>query len=215
MSKKISENKTFKEAMRTVVFCFVMVVLIFGVAAITKLKESSSDTSDDSIITTATTSFIDNIIPTTKTKTDILEEINKIFTLYNPPEEEIITKYTFNRYMKDFSYEYNDLIRAYSYDNLYIIKYDDLSGIIKLFIFNKKEYTHIKTLKTVKPISENYTNVFIIESDRLFFLNIDTSRDDDNCLVFKKGTIDYFDILDHEVTTYKEIEFNDFQKITC
>ena len=215
MSKKISENKNFKEAMRTVVFCFVMVVLIFGVAAITKLKESSSDTSSDTIITTATTSFIDNIIPTTKTKTDILEEINKIFTLYNPPEEEIITKYTFNRYMKDFSYEYNDLTRAYSYDNLYIIKYDDLSGIIKLFIFNKKEYTHIKTLKTVKPISENYTNVFIIESDRLFFLNIDTSRDDDNCLVFKKGTIDYFDILDHEVTTYKEIEFNDFQKITC
>ena len=215
MSKKISENKNFKEAMRTVVFFFVMVVLIFGVAAITKLKESSSDTSSDTIITTATTSFIDNIIPTTKTKTDILEEINKIFTLYNPPEEEIITKYTFNRYMKDFSYEYNDLTRAYSYDNLFIIKYDDLSGIIKLFIFNKKEYTHIKTLKTVKPISENYTNVFIIESDRLFFLNIDTSRDDDNCLVFKKGTIDYFDILDHEVTTYKEIEFNDSQKITC
>ena len=72
MSKKISENKNFKEAMRTVVFCFVMVVLIFGVAAITKLKESSSDTSSDTIITAATTSFIDNIIPTTKTKTFIL-----------------------------------------------------------------------------------------------------------------------------------------------
>ena len=51
MSKKISENKSFKEAMRTVVFCFVMVVLIFGVAAITKLRESSSSTSSDSMAT--------------------------------------------------------------------------------------------------------------------------------------------------------------------
>ena len=215
MSAKISENKKVREIAKTIVLCFVLIVLIFGVAAIAKLKESSFSDSSDSIITTATTSFIDNIIPTTKSKTDIIEEINNIFTLYTPPAEEEINRYTFNRYMKDFSYEYNDQTRAYSYDKLYIIKYDDLSGIIKLFIFNKKDYTHIKTIRTVKPISEEYTNVFIIESDRLFFLNVDTSRDDDNCLVFKKGTIDFFDILDHEVTTYKEIEFNDFQKITC
>lgn len=215
MSAKITENKTFHEIAKTVVLCFVLIVLIFGVAAIAKLKETSSESNNDSVITTATTSFIDNIIPTTKSKTDILEEIIKIFTLYNPPAEEEISKYTFNRYMKDFTYEYNDLTRAYSYDNLYIIKYDDQSGIIKLFIFNKKDYTHIKTIKTVKPISENYSNVFIIESDRLFFLNIDTSRDEDNCLVFKKGTIDYFDILDHEITTYKDFEFSENQKISC
>lgn len=215
MSAKISENKTFREVTKTIVLSLVLMVLIFMVAAIAKLKETAKSSSSDSVITTATTSFIDNIIPTTKSKTDVLEEINKIFTIYNPPAEEEIGRYTFNRYMKDFSYEYNDQTRAYFYDNLYIIKYDDLSGIIKLFIFNKKDYTHIKTIKTVKPISESYTNVFIIESDRLFFLNVDTSRDDDNCLVFKKGTIDYFDILDHEVMTYKEFEFNDNQKITC
>ena len=215
MSAKLKENKKFREITNTIVLCFVLVVIIFGVAAITKIKEGEYGTIDEPVITTATTSFIDNIIPTTKSKENTLEEINKIFTLYDPPPEEEITKYTFNRYMRDFSYEYNDRTRAYSVDKLYIIKYDDNSGIIKLFIFNKSEYNHIKTIKTVKPISEYYTNVFIIESDKLFYLNVETSRDDDTCLVFKKGTIEYFDILDHEVGQYKDFEFNELMKITC
>ena len=92
MSAKISENKTFREVTKTIVLSLVLMVLIFMVAAITKLKETATSSSSDSVITTATTSFIDNIIPTTKSKTDILEEINKIFTLYTPPVEEEISR---------------------------------------------------------------------------------------------------------------------------
>jgi hypothetical protein len=209
-------NNKLKEIMKTFTFALVLIVIAFCVAAITKLKENSSKENDDSVITSTTTSLLDSIIPTTKASADSIQEIEKIFSSSGDEVvEETPNKYTFNRYMKDFSYSYRDDIKMYSYDQLEIIYYDDQSGIVKLFIFNKSTYNHIKTIKTIKPITENYLISFKIIDSNLYFLDADTSRDDNNCLLIKGATMKYFNLLDYELEDYKEFKFSENLNLTC
>ncbi len=209
-------NDKLKEIMKTFTFALVLIVIAFCVAAITKLKENSSKENDDSVITSTTTSLLDSIIPTTKASADSIQEIEKIFSSSGDEVvEETPNKYTFNRYMKDFSYSYRDDIKMYSYDQLEIIYYDDQSGIVKLFIFNKSTYNHIKTIKTIKPITENYLISFKIIDSNLYFLDADTSRDDNNCLLIKGATMKYFNLLDYELEDYKEFKFSENLNLTC
>jgi len=210
-------KKRFNEFMKTFTFTLVLIVLTFCVAAITKLKEQETSNKDsDSVITTTTTSLIDAIIPTTKSNTDSVSEIEKVFSSEGDELVEVTsTKYLFNRYMKDFSYSYRDDIKMYSYDQLEIIYYDDQSGIVKIFIFNKSTYNHIKTIKTIKPITENYLISFKIIDSNLYFLDADTSRDDNNCLLVKGATMKYFNLLDYELEDYKDFKFSDNLNLTC
>ncbi len=208
-------NNKLKEIMKTFTFALVLIVIAFCVAAITKLRENDSKT-DDSVITSTTTSLLDSIIPTTKANTDSIQEIEKIFSSTGDEVVEVTpNRYTFNRYMKDFSYSYRDDVKMYSYDKLEIIYYDDQSGIVKIFIFNKSTYNHIKTIKTIKPITENYLISFKIIDSNLYFLDADTSRDDNNCLLVKSATMKYFNLLDYELEDYKEFKFNDSINLTC
>ncbi|MCR5482813.1 MAG: hypothetical protein K6E99_00170 [Bacilli bacterium] len=209
-------KKRFNEFMKTFTFALVLIVIAFCVAAITKLKENSPKENDDSVITSTTTSLLDSIIPTTKSSEDSIQEIEKIFTSAGDEVvEETPNRYTFNRYMKDFSYSYRDDIKMYSYDRLEIIYYDDQSGIVKIFIFNKSTYNHIKTIKTIKPITENYLISFKIIDSNLYFLDADTSRDDNNCLLVKNVIMKYFNLLDYELEDYKDFKFSENLNLTC
>lgn len=210
-------KRRFREFMKTISLALVLIVIAFCVAAITKLKEQETSNKDsDSVITTTTTSLIDAIIPTTKSSTDSIQEIEKVFSSTGDELVEVTpTRYLFNRYMKDFSYTYRNDIKMYSYDKLEIIYYDDQSGIIKIFIFNKSTYNHIKTIKTIKPITENYLISFKIIDSNLYFLDADTSRDDNNCLLVKSATMKYFNLLDYELEDYKEFKFSENLNLTC
>ena len=210
-------KEKLRELMKTISLALVLIVIAFCVAAITKLKEDESKKGDtDSVITTTTTSLIDAIIPTTKSSTDSIQEIEKVFSSTGDELVEVTpTRYLFNRYMKDFSYTYRDDIKMYSYDQLEIIYYDDLSGIVKVFIFNKSSYNHIKTIKTIKPISEAYSISFKIIDGNLYYLDADTSRDDNNCLVMKSAKMKYFNLMDYETEEYKEFSFSDSVNLTC
>ena len=209
-------KKKFRELTKTFTFALVLIVIAFCVAAITKIKDTSNDNKDDSVITSTTTSLLDSIIPTTKSSADSIQEIEKIFSSTGDELiEESLNRYTYNKYMKDFSYSYRDDIKMYSYDKLAIIYYDDQSGIVKIFIFNKSTYNHIKTIKTVKPISENYSISFKIIDGNLYYLDADTSRDDNNCLLVKNATMKYFNLLDYEIEEYKDFKFNENLNLTC
>ena len=209
-------NNKLKEIMKTFTFALVLIVLTFCVAAITKLKENTPETNDDSVITSTTTSLIDSIIPTTKSSADSIQEIEKIFTSTGDEVvEDSLNRYTYNKYMKDFSYSYRDDIKMYSYDNLEIIYYDDQSGIIKIFIFNNSTYNHIKTIKTIKPISENYFISFKIIDGNLYYLDAENYRDDNYCLVVKNVTMIYFNLFDYELEDYKEFKLGESINLTC
>lgn len=209
-------KEKLKELMKTFIFALVLIVIAFCVAAITKLKETEKENTNDSVITTKTTSLIDSIIPTTKSNIDSISEIEKVFSSEGDEVvESTPTRYLFNRYMKDFSYVFRDDIKMYSYDQLEIIYYDDLSGIVKIFIFNKSTNNHIKTIKTVKPISEAYSISFKIIDSNLYYLDATTSRDDNNCLVMKSAIMKYFNLLDYEIEDYKEFSFNESINLTC
>ncbi len=208
-------KEKLKELMKTFTFALVLIVIAFCVAAITKLKEKEPK-NDDSVITTTTTSLLDSIIPTTKSSTDSIQEIEKVFSSTGDELVEVTpTRYLFNRYMKDFSYTYRDDIKMYSYDQLEIIYYDDGSGIVKILLFNKSTNNHIKTIKTVKPISEAYSISFKIIDSNLYYLDADTSRDDNNCLLFKSAKMKYFNLIDYETEEYKEFSFSDSINLTC
>ena len=209
------EKNPLHELFKTVSVAFVLVIIVFCVAFITKLKESDNDSSSD-VITSSTTSLIDSIIPTTKSSKSSIEEIEKVFE--SPGDalvEEQSNKYTFNKYMKNFSYSYLDNTKIYSYDLLEIIYYDDLSGIVKLFIFNKQNLNHIKTIKTIKPISDKYDLSFKIIDSNLYYLDALTSRDDNNCLIMKSAKMKFFNLLDYEIEDYKEYEFSEEVNLTC
>ena len=209
-------KEKLRELMKTFTFAFVLIVIAFCVAAITKLKDDEKKTSDDSVITSTTTSLIDSFIPTTKSSVDSIQEIEKVFSSTGDELVEVTpTRYLFNRYMKDFSYVFRDDIKMYSYDKLEIIYYDDQSGIVKIFIFNKSTLNHIKTIRTIKPISENYLISFKVIDGYLYFLDAETSRDDNNCLLVKKATMKYFNLFDYELDDYKEFSFNENLNLTC
>ena len=209
-------KKRFNEFMKTFTFTLVLVILTFCVAAITKLKENTPETNDDSVITSTTTSLIDSIIPTTKSSEDSIQEIEKVFSSTGDELlEETPNKNIYNKYMKNFSYLYRDDIKMYSYDQLEIVYYDDQSGIIKIFIFNKNTYNHIKTIKTIKPISENYFISFKIIDGNLYYLDAENYRDDNYCLVVKNVTMKYFNLFDYELEDYKEFKLGESINLTC
>lgn len=215
MRSDISEKNPLHEFLKTVSVAFVLVIIVFCVAFITKLKENENNSSDD-VITTSTTSLIDSFIPTTKSSKSSIEEIEKVFlSTGDTLVEEQSNKYTFNKYMKNFSYTYLDNTKIYSYDLLEIIYYDDLSGIVKIFIFNKQNLNHIKTIKTIKPISDKYELSFKIIDSNLYYLDASTSRDDKNCLIMKSAKMKYFNLLDYEIEDYKEYEFSEDINLTC
>ena len=214
-SDDIKEKNSLHEFFKTVSVALVLVMIVFCVAFITRLKENENNSSDD-VITTSTTSLIDSFIPTTKSNKSYVDEIEKVFE--SPGDtlvEEQSNRYTFNKYMKNFSYVYLDNTKIYSYDLLEIIYYDDLSGIVKLFIFNKSNLNHIKTIKTIKPISDKYDISFKIIDSNLYYLDASTSRDNNNCLIMKSTKMRYFNLLDYEVEDYKEYDFSDDINLTC
>ncbi|MBQ7240130.1 MAG: hypothetical protein IJS56_01690 [Bacilli bacterium] len=215
MRSDIREKNPLHEFLKTVSVAFVLVIIVFCVAFITKLKENENNSSDD-VITSSTTSLIDSIIPITKSSKSSIEEIEKVFESSGDAlVEEQSNKYTFNKYMKNFSYSHLENTKIYSYDLLEIIYYDDLSGIVKLFIFNKQNLNHIKTIKTIQPISDKYELSFKIIDSNLYYLDASTSRDDNNCLIMKSAKMKYFNLLDYEIEDYKEYEFSEEVNLTC
>ena len=187
-----------------------LMFIVFLIAALRSLSKIDNSNKNSSSKTTG--SIIDSFIPTTEApNTEILEEVSSIFNHEMDVnfKEEVINAYKYNRYMKQLSYTYDSSSNThmYSYENKTIITLDDLSGIIKIFVFNTNTNALVNSIKTVYSISDDYTALFVVIDGEIYYINANTFRSD-NCLIINTPLV----IDKYDLTTEKEINYKTYDK---
>ena len=187
-----------------------LIIIVFLIAALRSL--SNIDNKNSSNSNKVTGSIIDSFIPTTQSpNVGILSEVSSIFNheMDTNFKEEVINAYKYNRYMRQLSYTYDSNISShmYSYENKTIITLDDLSGIIKIFVFNTNTNALTNSIKTVNPINDNYTSSFVVIDGEIYYINANTFRSD-NCLIINTPLV----INKYDLTTEKEINYKTYDK---
>ena len=184
-----------------------VVFLIAALRSLSKLDNTNTNSGNKT-----TESIIDSFIPTTQApNVEILKEVSSIFNhdMDVNFKEEVINAYKYNRYMKQLSYTYdvNMVTHMYSYENKTIITLDDLSGIIKIFVFNTNTNALINSIKTVNPIDDGYASPFVVIDGEIYYIKANTFRND-NCLIINTPLV----INKYDLTTEKEINYKTYDK---